>query len=407
MTAEEISDEQGAMAGETLAGRYRLVRLVGCGGMADVYEAVHTWTERRVAVKVLRTGRFADSDAMATPAPATMERFQAEARAAARTHHPRVVEVLDMGRDRANGAVFMVQEFLVGEDLRRHLRRRGRLPTDDALALLGPLLEALAAAHEVGVIHRDVKPENIFLEERPDGPFARLIDFGIARIHEAESARVAVTRTGAVLGTAGYMAPEQARGQSDLDARADVWAMGVVLYEVLAGAPPFAGVNYNDVIAQVLTRRAPRLADVAPEVPAPVAAAIDRCLEPDREQRHPTMRAFAAALLAPVVVASRPPARRFVAASAIVLLVLGLMLWARREERPRAPVTAVPVSVQVATVTPPSAPAPMPASVVAPVAAPTTTPVATTAAPPRRAPRVLPVVVPVASPRNGALLIPP
>ncbi|MEZ4410234.1 MAG: protein kinase [Polyangiales bacterium] len=440
-TDEAAPSTPPALTGTTLAGRYRLQRLIGCGGMADVYEGLHTWTQRRVAVKVLRTRGEDDLDRVSTPTPATMERFLSEARAAAKTRHPHIVEVLDMGRDPASGVVFMAQEFLEGEDLRSLLRRRERLDAAEALALLRPVLDALVHAHAAGVIHRDVKPENIFLEARPEGPFPRLIDFGIARIHEDDSARAGVTRTGTIIGTVAYMSPEQASGQRDLDPRSDVWSIGVVLFEVLTGVQPFSGDNYNAILAQVLTRRAPRVRDLRPDVPRAVAAAIDLALEPDRERRPASMQALldlldrGDTLSPPPPLALPPPSRRWLLALGLgmltasaayalratpppsraprVALLTSPASLAPAPAEPSTPLTVVDASAAAPALAPdvtlalPHAP-PAPVAVVDPQPAPHR--VARAAAPvPVRRPAPPPRVAPprIATPRNGAVLIPP
>ncbi len=232
--------------------------MLGAGGMGAVYEAENTVTGRRVAVKVMLP-RAAAVDT----AP---ERFLREARAASRASHPHIVDVLDAGQNPADGCWYIVQELLEGRELRAEFEARGRIPWPATLALLGPVMEALAVVHRQGIVHRDVKPENIFLATTPGGTVPKLIDFGIARLVDGDPA-LHLTRSGALLGTPNYMAPEQARGLKDLDARVDVWAMGVVLREALTGERPFKGDNYNAMMMSILADPVAPIADVCAGLP--------------------------------------------------------------------------------------------------------------------------------------------
>jgi serine/threonine-protein kinase len=276
----------GAPPEVVLGGKYRLLRKLGEGGMGVVHEAVNTWTGRRVAVKVLPEG---DGSAE------RVRRFLQEARSAAALRHANIVDVLDLGREERDGTLFLVQELLEGETLRARLDRRGRLPPSAVAQLLRPVQEALAVAHARGIVHRDIKPENIIVARQPDGgEVPKLIDVGISKVL-AEDVRVDLTRTGQVLGTPSYMAPEQLRGEPDVGPPADVWAMGVVLYECLSGELPFEAPNYNVLVYNVLARRGRALQDAAADVPWEVAALVHRALEPDPAAR-PTMEALAASL---------------------------------------------------------------------------------------------------------------
>lgn len=330
-----------------IGGRYKTLRVVGRGGMGTVYEAVHTWTGRRVALKVLLPHAVADERAV--------ERFRREARAGVQGAHRNIVEVLDMGVDPADGTLFLAQEFLTGEDLAARLARDGRLPLRVAFELLIPAMAALDVAHRAGVVHRDVKPANLFLSGPPDAIVTKVIDFGIAAIADAE----AVTRTGAPLGTPQYMAPEQAHAARDLDLRVDVWSMGAVWFEALTGRRPIDGASYHEVMARLLAGSPPRVESAAPELPADVRAAIDGALEPNRSRRHASMAAFAHALLSATTLAPEPWLRaladehRFAEAPAI----------APRTDAPpaAAPVTLdLPPSSVAAREAPAVAPAPPP-----------------------------------------------
>jgi serine/threonine protein kinase len=192
---------------ESLLGeKYKVSRLLGEGGMGAVYEAENTWTRRRVAIKVMRPEFARDAEAT--------QRFLREAQSAAQIDHPNVVSVLDLGRDAASGSLFIVQEFLVGKELRALIDARGALPTEEALALILPVVDGLVAAHALGVVHRDLKPENIFLAEARTGRVVpKLIDFGIAKALRPRENEFR-TVIGQAMGTPAYMSPEQARGDA-------------------------------------------------------------------------------------------------------------------------------------------------------------------------------------------------
>jgi hypothetical protein len=279
----------GDRVGTVLASKYRLDRVLGEGGMGAVYEAVNTWTERRVAVKLMH-GEVARDSSM-------VERFFREARAAGKVGHRNIVEVLDMGFDEASGAYFLVQEFLDGQSLRDRVDQGAALSLREIFEVLVPVMEALSAAHRAGVTHRDLKPENIFLQRVAGRVVPKVIDFGIAKVATDAAVSSSLTRTGSVLGTPYYMSPEQARGEKDVGAASDVWAMGVLWFELLAGRYPFDGDNYNALLATILTEAAPSLASVAPGVPQSLSAVIDCALEKNRAQRFSSMDDFLRALL--------------------------------------------------------------------------------------------------------------
>jgi serine/threonine-protein kinase len=280
----------GLPEGHVIGDRYRVVRLLGAGGVAAVYEAENTWTSRRVALKVLDLD--GDDDARAA------RRFRVEAVATAKLCHPHVADVLDMGEDRALRALFLAQELLDGCDLRARLDAAGPMTARDAIDVAVPVAATLAFAHERGVIHRDIKPENLFLARGLRGEqVVKVIDFGLA-LHRGPGAPSRLTEAGAALGTAYYMAPEQCRGDLDLDGRADVWALGAVLFEMLTGAPPFDAPTYAVLVHRILSEVPPRADLVAPAVPSPLADVIARALAPDRAARTPDMRKFLAELLA-------------------------------------------------------------------------------------------------------------
>ena len=261
---------------DVIAGKYRLVRLLGTGGMGTVHEAVNTWTGRRVALKQLRSTVSSD--------PSAAQRFMREARSASRIAHPNVVDILDLGQDPGTGALFMVQELLVGATLRQRLAERGALPIDEAVQLLLPALSALAFAHAARLVHRDLKPDNIYLARDANGrEVTKLIDFGLSK-QFSDHSDLSITEHGRQLGTPFYMSPEQLRGH-DLDDRTDVWSIGVVLFEAVSGVRPFRGPNHSDLVVQILKEPLPRLAALMPGAPAAFAALIDRTLDRDRERR--------------------------------------------------------------------------------------------------------------------------
>jgi eukaryotic-like serine/threonine-protein kinase len=266
------------VVGETIADRYQVEELVGHGGMSSVYKAKDSLLERHVALKILHEQYSADDD--------FVERFKREARSVAQLQHPNIVTVIDRGEE--NGRQFIVFEFIDGENLKEHVVRKGRLDAGEALEIALEVARGLAFAHEQGLVHRDVKPQNILLNG--DGR-AKVTDFGIARSVDVDG----MTQTGTVLGTSNYIAPEQAGGQR-VDAHSDVYALGVVLYELLAGEVPFPGESFVAVAMKHMHEPAPNLLDVRGDVPLRVAAAVDRALEKDPEQRFPTMDAFAAEL---------------------------------------------------------------------------------------------------------------
>jgi tRNA A-37 threonylcarbamoyl transferase component Bud32 len=232
--------------GKTLEGRYAVERLLGEGGMGAVYQGLHVMVGRKVAIKFLHSELTGSEE--------VVKRFYREARAAAAIGHRNIVEVLDVGLSEL-GEPYLVMEFLEGESLGEMLERVGPIELGAALGVLDPALRALSAAHAKGIVHRDLKPDNIFLGHGPDGEVeVKLIDFGISKFADAEG-KSQLTQTGSLLGTPAYMAPEQARGDRELDARADIYAMGVILYQALTGELPFDGEHYNQLLISVLTEQ--------------------------------------------------------------------------------------------------------------------------------------------------------
>lgn len=256
-------------------GPYRVVRQLGQGGMGVVYEAIHEGISRRVAIKLLRS-EYAHNSQVA-------QRFFNEARAANLIEHPALVQISEFGQ-LPDGSTYLVMELLKGESLGSRLRRVGALPLPTVLRIGCQLAEALCAAHEKNIVHRDLKPENVMLV--PDSAVAggervKLLDFGIAKLAEAGQN---LTATSALLGTPKYMSPEQARGAGSIDDKTDVYALGVMLFELVAGQPPFKG-EAGELIAQHLYAPPPPLASLVPTVPPVVAELLARLMEKEKLQR--------------------------------------------------------------------------------------------------------------------------
>ncbi len=270
-----------------VAGRYRLGRLLGEGGMGAVYEAEHVGLGATVAVKLL-TDRFVDD-------PDAVERFRREARAAAAVRHPNVVNVTDTGTDE-EGAPFLVMELLVGESLGSVLKRRRRLPPEVAVAIACEVLAGLGAAHARGIVHRDLKPGNVFLAVDPDGvQRVKLLDFGISKFLGAASE---LTSEGAIIGTPHYMPPEQIRGRRDLDARVDLYAVGVLLYRMLSGRLPFEGASPQQLYEAIVVGRRKPLRALCPELPTALTDVVERALHPEPSKRFQRAEEMIAALRA-------------------------------------------------------------------------------------------------------------
>jgi len=267
--------------GQVVGRKYRLDAKIGEGGMGAVYAAEHVHTGRRVAVKLLHPDRTQATDAA---------RFMREARAASAVGHAAIVEVLDAGYHA--GAPYVVYELLEGETLEEALKR-------DAITfatlrdLTDQVLGALHAAHASGIVHRDVKPENVFVVQTEEGPRAKLLDFGIAKTVEGIDTKLTVT--GTVMGTPAFMAPEQASGKA-VDGRADLWSVAASLYYATVGRPPFVADNYNVLIARILTQPPPDVRAVHPDLPEPFATVIERGLRSNPDDRVGTAREMASVL---------------------------------------------------------------------------------------------------------------
>ena len=264
---------------EMLAGRFRIERELGRGGMATVYLAEDTRHDRLVAIKVMRPELTSVLGA---------ERFLREIRTAARLQHPHILPLHDS--DEADGLLYYVMPYVEGESLRDRLHRESQLPLDDALRIVAEVADALDYAHRQDVVHRDIKPENILLS----GGHALVMDFGIARAISSASGDK-LTQTGLAIGTPAYMPPEQASGERAIDGRTDTYALGCVLYEMLSGNPPFTGSTAQAVVARHLVDPVPPIRTVRPEVPVAVERAVSRALAKSPADRFPTAGAFHAA----------------------------------------------------------------------------------------------------------------
>ncbi len=272
--------------GALVAGKYRVERVLGRGGMGVVLGAKHIELGELVAIKVIKGG-IDDT---------TAERFVREARAASRVKGEHVVRVIDVGRER--GVPYLVMERLEGGDLRSVLAAWGPLAIDEAVLYVLHACEALAEAHSLGIVHRDLKPANLFLGRHPDGsPLVKVLDFGIAKTQpEGGEDHISLTATRDVLGSPAYMSPEQIRRPKDVDARADIWALGVVLYELLTGKHPFFDENSMAVLARIYAEDPTPIRDLRPDVPNGLVAVVARCLKKDVDARFANVAELASAL---------------------------------------------------------------------------------------------------------------
>ncbi|PYK19212.1 MAG: hypothetical protein DME55_05155, partial [Verrucomicrobia bacterium] len=277
------NDRADALVGK-LIGHYRIESLIGIGGMGEVYLARDERLGRKAALKLLPDSLTTDET--------QLSRFKNEARSASALNHPNILTVYEIGTE--GNRQFIATEFIEGITLRASIAG-GRINPHAALEIAMQVASALAAAHEAGVVHRDIKPENIML--RPDG-YVKVLDFGIAKLteqkpgsdeHTGKATATLQTRLGLVLGTAHYMSPEQARGQK-VDARSDIWSLGVVLYEIVGGNPPFRGETPSDCIASILTKEPPPLSGELPDVPLKLESILQKALRKNRDERYQTIK---------------------------------------------------------------------------------------------------------------------
>ena len=269
--------------GTTIDGKYLVKRQLGAGAMGSVYEAEHTSTGRRVALKLISAGDLTRDSGM-------VARFQREARAAGAIDTQHITQVLDAGLDEESQLPFLVMEFMAGDDLQNTIKLLGPLPPELAMRIVAQACLGLQKAHDAGVVHRDMKPANLFLAQRDAGEIiVKLLDFGIAKVkmdaaQEVESA--GLTKTGSMLGSPLYMSPEQAKGQRDIDHRTDIWSLGVVFYQALCGRTPYQDATaLGELIIMICSQFPPLVQDHAPWVPQEVAAIVHKCLRHNPAER--------------------------------------------------------------------------------------------------------------------------
>jgi serine/threonine-protein kinase len=269
-----------------LAGKYRVEKVLGVGGMGVVVAATHLQLGTRVALK------FMLPDALRVPG--LIERFSREARAAVRLKSDHVARVLDVG-SLDTGSPYMVMEFLEGSDLATIVEGQGPMSVEGAVDCVLQACDAVAEAHSLGIIHRDLKPRNLFLTQRNDGrALVKVLDFGISK--DRTGADLGLTRTTEIIGSPNYMSPEQLKSTKGADERSDIWALGVILYELLTGRVPFVAESITQLTAMVLTEPPRPITQLRPEVPRDLVRAVERCLEKDQDKRFASVAQLAAAL---------------------------------------------------------------------------------------------------------------
>ncbi len=281
----------GVREGDVLAGKYRVERVLGVGGMGVVVAAHHLQLDTKVALKFLLPTMLANREAVG--------RFAREARAAVKITSEHVARVLDVGT-LDTGAPYMVMEYLEGGDLAAWLQQRGPLPIEQAVEFVLQACVAVAEAHGLGIVHRDLKPANLFCVRRPDGQLSvKVLDFGISKATDLaiSGPTGSVTSTGAIMGSPLYMSPEQMQSPKGVDASTDIWALGVVLFELLTRRVPFDGETFGEIAVKVATQPPPPMRDFRPDIPGGLEAAIRKCLKPDRRDRYRNVAELALALL--------------------------------------------------------------------------------------------------------------
>ena len=276
--------------GEIIDGKYRTIRLIGEGGMGAVYEAENIRIHRKVAIKVLHAGVAETAEAV--------QRFEREAQAAGRIGSEHIVEVLDLG-NLPSGDRYMVMEFMDGDSLSGRIKNKGRLSPGELYPIAHQLLAALDAAHGAGIIHRDLKPDNVYLLRSRSGvaDFVKLLDFGISKFNQLSGdSGFSMTRTGAVMGTPYYMAPEQAKGAKDMDHRVDLYAAGVILYESVTGEVPFNADTFNELLFKIVLEEPRPIQQLVPEIDPNFAAIINKAMARDPSVRFQSAKEFQLAL---------------------------------------------------------------------------------------------------------------
>jgi serine/threonine-protein kinase len=278
----------GVSPGDVLAGKYRVEHVLGVGGMGVVVAAHHIQLDERVALKFLLPEALAN--------PAALSRFEREARAAVKIKSEHVARVTDVGR-LESGVPYMVMEYLDGRDLSSWLANSGPLGVEQAVDFILQACEAIAEAHALGIVHRDLKPANLFCIRRPDGQLSiKVLDFGISKVTTVGAAAHEMTRTSAMVGSPLYMSPEQMQSSKGVDVRTDIWSLGLIFFELVAGRTPFQADTVTELAIKVATQPAPPLRAFRSDVPPVLEAVIDICLQKERDQRYQTVGDFAIAL---------------------------------------------------------------------------------------------------------------
>ena len=280
----------GVREGDILAGKYRIDKILGAGGMGVVVAARHMQLDEKVAIKFLLPEALGSSEAMA--------RFAREARAAVKIKSEHVARVIDVGT-LETGAPYIVMEYLEGGDLAAWVHQRGALAVEQAVEFILQACEAIADAHGLGIVHRDLKPSNLFCVRRSDGVLSvKVLDFGISKVTGlgASGPDMGMTKTKAVMGSPLYMSPEQMHSAKEVDARTDIWALGVILYELLTGSVPFSGDTLPEICFRIATEPPPPLRSRRPDAPDGIEAVILKCLEKDRTRRYSNVAELAVAL---------------------------------------------------------------------------------------------------------------
>ncbi|HEV3193843.1 MAG TPA: protein kinase, partial [Polyangiaceae bacterium] len=273
--------------GMLIAGKLRVVREIGVGGMGAVYEVEHELTKHRRALKVLHPS--------AAQTPSVVERFLREASAAGRVGNSHIAETFDAGK-LENGEPYLLMELLDGETLDQQLQRQGAIDPGELADLIYQACEGMQAAHDAGIVHRDLKPENLIVTTRDGAPFVKILDFGISKFDAERTGTLGLTQEGLVMGTPYYMSPEQVRGASLIDARTDVYALGVILYECACGVRPYEAAAIQHLAVLIHEGKPTPLAERRPSLPPAFCSIVHRAMAVDREQRFESARALAAAL---------------------------------------------------------------------------------------------------------------